>query len=289
MASRKRPFSESVIVPLRMGVQRVSYVLFILLSVGLLALSRAESTIIDRMTTSVLDVVSPVLNAVAKPISTVREAFTHIEHILVVFEENQRLRTENERLLRWQAAAWKLEQENAAFRSILKFNPDPRVGFVTARVIGESGGPFVKTRLLNAGLRLGIESGMAVITGDGLIGRIVNVGERASRVLLLTDLNSRIPVSVVGSRHRAILVGDNQSAPRIEFPLGSADRIKAGDRVITSGDGGMFPAGLIVGDVIAMDEGVLRVRLSADLNRLDVVRVTRYSMPLLDIATPEVR
>lgn len=281
MTRQKRQTSESMLLPLRIGMQRGSYFLFILVSIGLIALSRVEGALVDRVTSNVLGVVGPVLSGLATPVATVRHGLDEVENFFNVYADNERLREENARLLRWQSAAYRLEQENAAFRSILRFNPDPRVAYVTARVVGEAGGPFVKTRLVNAGYRLGLGPGMAVLTGEGLAGRVVQTSRNMSRILLLTDLNSRVPVAVVGARHRAILVGDNDEPPRLEFHAGGGDRINPGDRIVTSGDGGLFPAGLIVGDVIAGAEGQLRVRLAADLNRLDVVRVARYSMPEL--------
>lgn len=265
-------------------MQRGSYIVFVAVSLGLIVLSRVDGTVVERVSTTVLDIVGPVLFAFSQPVETVKDGIAYTDQVFRVFEENERLREENARLLKWQALAYQLEQENAAFRSTLKFNPDPRVAYVTARVIGEAGGPFVKTKLVNAGQRLGVTAGMAVLTGEGLVGRIVQAGDRVSRALLLTDLNSRVPVAVVGSRHRAILVGDNENAPKLDFHASNTERIKVGDRVVTSGDGGLFPPGLVVGDVISGAEGHLRVRLAADFDRLDVLRVARYHMPSLEDA-----
>jgi rod shape-determining protein MreC len=128
--------------------------------------------------------------------------------------------------------------------------------------------------LLNVGARDGIRDGWATMDGIGLVGRISGVGERTSRVILLTDSNSRIPVTVQPSGQKALLAGDNSSLPPLEF-LDDADLVRPGDRVVTSGDGGMLPAGLLVGQVAMGTDRRLRVVLSADYERLEFLRVLR--------------
>jgi rod shape-determining protein MreC len=110
--------------------------------------------------------------------------------------------------------------------------------------------------------------------GLGLVGRISGVGENTARVLLLTDPTSRIPVTVQPSGQRAMLMGDNSAAPALGF-LEDPGLIRAGDRVVSSGDGGLFPAGLLVGEAAIASSGELRVRLAADYQRLEFLRVLR--------------
>jgi rod shape-determining protein MreC len=113
-------------------------------------------------------------------------------------------------------------------------------------VTADSGSPFRQSVLLNVGARDGIMDGWATMDGIGLVGRISGVGQNTSRVILLTDTNSRIPVTVQPSGQRAILVGDNEAAPTLEL-IENRDLVRPGDRVVTSGDGKVFPAGLLVG------------------------------------------
>ena len=110
--------------------------------------------------------------------------------------------------------------------------------------------------------------------GLGLVGRISGVGQETSRVLLLTDTSSRIPVTIQGSGQSAVLSGDNTLNPPIEF-LENPDLVRPGDRVVTSGDGGVFPADLLVGQVALGTDRRLRVRLAADYERLEFLRVLR--------------
>jgi rod shape-determining protein MreC len=140
--------------------------------------------------------------------------------------------------------------------------------------MADSGSPFRQSVLLNVGARDGIRDGWATMDGIGLVGRIAGVGERTSRVILVTDSNSRIPVTIQPSGQRAILSGDNSLAPPLEF-VEDTDAVRPGDRVITSGDGGVFPAGLLVGQVVLDADKRLRVILAADYQRLEFLRVLR--------------
>jgi rod shape-determining protein MreC len=140
--------------------------------------------------------------------------------------------------------------------------------------LADSGSPFRQSVLVNVGTRDGVRDGWATMDGIGLVGRISGVGERSARVILLTDSNSSIPISVQPSGHRALLTGDNSVAPLLEF-VESPELIRPGDQVVTSGDGGVFPAGLLVGHVALGPDRRFRLRLAADNERLEFLRVLR--------------
>jgi rod shape-determining protein MreC len=144
-------------------------------------------------------------------------------------------------------------------------------------VVGDPGGAFVRTVLINAGERNGVEKGQAAITGDGLAGRVAEVGQRSARVLLLTDINSRVPVVVGRARDRAVLAGDNSNAPELLY-LGPTAKVQAGDYVTTSGHGGVFPPGLPIGVVSAVSEKGVRVKPFVDWAHMEVLRIVDYEM-----------
>ena len=162
-------------------------------------------------------------------------------------------------------------------RGLLKVVPENGVSYVTARLIGNSGGGYVRTAMVNAGADQGAARGQAAIAEGGLIGRLTEIGSRAARVLLITDLNSRIPVVIPASRTSAVLAGDNSDRPRLVF-ASEPKAIKIGDRVVTSGDGGVFPPGLPVGVVAALDQGGARVEPYAELSQLDYVLLVDYGL-----------
>jgi len=184
---------------------------------------------------------------------------------------------ENRKLLQWQQVALKLSAENQAMRGMLKVVPENGVSYVTARLIGNSGGGYMRTAMVNAGADQGAARGQAAVAEGGLIGRLTEVGSRAARVLLITDLNSRIPVVIPASRTSAVLAGDNSDRPCLVF-ASEPKAIKIGDRIVTSGDGGVFPPGLPVGVVAGVDQGGARVEPYAELRTLDYVLLVDYGL-----------
>jgi len=158
--------------------------------------------------------------------------------------------------------------------------------WLTARIVGDSGGSFVQALLLDAGADQGIAVGMPATTPEGLVGRVIEVGRRSARVLLITDFNSRIPVVVESSGDHAILEGDNSLLPRLRF-LPMNPGFAVGDRVLTSGRGGVLPPGLMVGRIEEADNGKVRVRSHVDWSRLDYLSLLQtVGTPLPDAATP---
>ncbi|HEY0900904.1 MAG TPA: rod shape-determining protein MreC, partial [Micavibrio sp.] len=124
----------------------------------------------------------------------------------------------------------------------------------------------------------------AVLGGEGLMGRVVEAGQKSARILLLTDMNARVPVFVGAENIRAMLAGNNTDNPEI-IHLPPQTTIKAGDRVTTSGHGGLYPYGLPVGEIVTAANGELRVQLYADIDRTTYVRVVkRTDDPNLRIA-----
>lgn len=266
--------------PIRALLQRFAFLLLLATAVGLVLVSRIERPLAERARALVADIVSPVLTAVAQPVSAVNAAIGWFDDLMFVHEENFRLRTENARLLQWQEVARRLEQDNASLRRLLAAGPDLSQTFVTGRVIADGGGSFVRTALINVGAKDGVRKGHAVIGEGGYVGRVAEVGQRAARILLLTDLNSRLPVMLQDGGHRAVLTGDNSPLPRLEYLSGAA-KPAVGMSVVTSGDGGQFPAGIPVGEIVDIDGGV-RVRPRVDIGRLDFLRVMQFDETRID-------
>jgi len=262
---------------MRAAVQRTTPPLLVLLSVAIILLGKADQMLLDSLRTSLTDALSPVLSTVSRPVAAVGTAVNRVRSVFEMYSENQRLEEENERLLHWQQDALTLASENQQLRGLLKLVPEPKASYVTARVIANSGGAYVRTLMINAGSEDGIARGQAAITGEGLVGRLTEVGSRAARVLLLTDLNSRIPVIIEGSRESAILGGDNSERPRLLYLSPSAD-VKLGDRIVTSGEGGIFPPGLPVGVVASLEGGGPRIEPLVELSQIGYLRIVDYGL-----------
>lgn len=260
----------------RTVVDRFALGLLVGLSVLLLLLGKADVKLANFVIEQLDDASVPVLRALNEPIAAVRGGVDKLGELFAIYEENARLREENRRLLAWQAEAAKLSVQNKALRQMLQIPPVERApGWTTARVVADSGGVFVHTLLLDAGADRGIVSGMPAVSPQGLVGRVIDVGRRSSRILLITDFNSRVPVVVESSGDQAILEGDNTAEPALRFlPINPG--FKVGDRVLTSGRGGLVPPGLLVGQISAITDGKVAVRPYVDWARLDYLSILKH-------------
>ncbi len=261
----------------RATIQRITFPLLVLLSAMMIVLGKADQVVLESWRNAVMDAAAPTLDMLSRPANLLDSVVGRARGLVAVYQENERLQEENARLLGWQQAALKLASEDAQLRDLLRVLPEPATSYVTARVIANSGGAYVRSIIVSAGRENGLVRGQAAITGEGLIGRVSEVGSRAARILLITDLNSRVPVIVEGSRQRAVLAGDNSEHPSLRY-VEAAAAIRVGDRIVTSGQGGVFPPGLPVGIVAAFDGELARVEPYAALSRVDYLRVVDYGL-----------
>jgi rod shape-determining protein MreC len=271
---------------------RLSLPVLIAAAFGIMLLGKADALLIERARMTLADALAPIWGAVQEPVSAMRGVVQEGEALWNLRAENARLAEENERLRRWQATALALEAENALLRRQLAWVPDPAPQFRTARVVADAGGTYARAVLLATGPQHNVRKGQIALDERGFAGRVTEVGSRSARVLLATDINSRVPVTLEGSRARAILVGNNAARPRIQhWPEGMLPR--EGDRVVTSAQAGAFPAGLPVGVVRWTESGAVEVELFAQLDRLDVLRLFDFGisgiLPPESVARPEPR
>jgi len=275
--AKDRSQSEDYLGPLK----RLLTGVLILCLIGLFILWRIDSPRVERFRAQVVDKVVPSFGWAMAPVTGMVNLVRDFQSYQRIVEQNQELRSELQQMKAWKEAAQQLEQENARLLDLNNVRLDPRLTYVTGVVLADSGSPFRQSVLLNVGARDGILDGWATMDGIGLVGRISGVGQNTARVILLTDTSSQIPITIQPSGQQAILSGDNTAAPLITF-LENGDLVRAGDRVITSGDGGVFPAGVLVGHLAEDPSGRLRVRLSADYERLKFLRVLRnQAAPLI--------
>ena len=256
-------------------IRRVIFGLVVFVSLVLFALWRSDSPRVEQLRMGVVDAFTPSMGFATTPIALAADMIRDWQSFIDVYSQNRVLRREIERLRGWRAAARALEEENAQLRALNNVQLRPKTTFVTADVIADSGGPFRRSVLVNVGAREGVTEGAAAVDGVGLVGRVVGVGQRAARLLLLTDFASRVPVVIRPSGKRAVLVGDGTALPLLEF-VDSPDEIRPGDAIATSGEGGVLPPDLPVGQVVRTRTSGLRARLAADYSRLEFVRVLHY-------------
>jgi rod shape-determining protein MreC len=268
MAKTYRP--EDFSRPLR----RVLVGLLVLALVGLFLVWRIDSPRVERFRSGLVDSVVPSFSWATTPITKIVAIVDNFQSYSRLYEQNQQLRDELQQMKAWKEAALQLEQKNARLLDLNQVRLDPMLTHVTGVVLADSGSPFRQSVLLNVGAHDGIRDGWATMDGIGLVGRISGVGDRTARVILLTDSNSRVPVEVQPSGQKAILSGDNSMQPPLDF-VEHPDELQPGDRVVTSGDGDVFPAGLLIGSVALGSDKRLRVILAADYERLEFLRVLR--------------
>lgn len=266
-----------IAAPLRALAQRFSFLLLVLVAIALMLVGKIDTIVIDNIRGRIDDAFVPVMGALSRPAATAARVIEGIQELAGIRAENQRLRAENAALLQWQQAALKLESENRTMRDMLHVVPDAAISYVSGRVVADAGGPFVRTILVTAGRRDGARKGQAAMAGPGLIGRVIEVGETSSRILLITDLNSRIPVIMESSRQRAVMSGDNSEQPRLLYAVTDVP-LQIGDRVVTSGHGGTLPPGLPVGKVASVTDHGIRVQPMVDLSRLEMVTLVDFGL-----------
>ena len=265
-------------LPFRATGQRITLLILIFLSTAIFIVGKANTGLSDRARSSLADVTVPVLDVLSKPILGLDWAAKRMVDMIFVYRENDHLREINRRLRDWQARALRLEQENQRFEKLLNVQNDFGKTVITPRVVADASGPFVHAKLLNVGKDDGIRKGQVATDDFGLVGQIVAVGQRSARLLLLTDLNSRVPVLVGAKQNPAILAGDNTRFPTIVFlPVGV--QAMPGDLVVTSGAGGVFPPRLPIGRVVSSRDDVIRVQLFSDSDRLDFVNILDFRPP----------
>jgi len=258
-------------------------ILVVALAVVLVLLGKAQGTLFDKMRAHATDTMAPVLEKVRVPVAGFGRWMGSITEIFSVYQENLRLKDENARLRQWRNVAIVLQGRVGRYQALLHAVPDPQMNRVLARVIGRANRPFLQTMILDAGRGNHVLPGQAVMDARGMIGRIYLTGNRTSWVILLTDLNSRIPVTIASSSGKvgniqAMMTGDNRAQPSLEM-VSRTVTLHAGDQVTSSGDGGLLPAGLPIGTVVADGSDGWRVALLADAASSQDVEVLNFSKP----------
>ncbi|WP_310539867.1 rod shape-determining protein MreC [Phenylobacterium sp.] len=276
MAFRESPFGE-LKVPLA-WTAAVALIVAVVVAVALLMSDRRETFQSEAygVTRQVGDAVAaPVSGALAAPGRWTGMGMENIRDYLFAVSENRKLKAELKEARQWRDVAIALRDTNDRYKSLLGLKTEPPIPMVAARTVSDSRGPFANTRLANAGVEKNIQPGNPVMSESGLVGRIIGVTRGASRILLLTDIASRTPVMIDRTNARAILTGDGGPNPKLEYLRGK-EPVKQGDRVLTSGDGGVLPRGLPVGVAVKGLDGRWRVILASDAAPIDFVRILLF-------------
>ncbi len=254
------------------AVRRFLLIGLIIGLVSLFGLWRVENQRLERFRNALTDEILPKTNFLLKPITISYQILSDFKSYTKLYQQNQDLKNELQKMEGWKEAALQLEQKNAQLSLLNNVKLDLTINWVTGQVVADSGSPFNQSVLLNIGSQDGVQDGAAAIGGLGLVGRVSGVGQNTSRVILLTDVSSSIPVVVQKTGKSALLNGDNSLNPILNF-LEDKRAIRPGMRVFTSGEGKVFPKDLLIGTIVLDTSGQLRVNLAAELEELNYLRI----------------
>lgn len=273
--------------PRRLFGERALVVILLIASLLILILSQAAPQLTQRLRMVVFEAGSGAMRIVSTPAQHLSRMIEHMTGLSNMSGDLASLREENLRLKQWYNRARQLEAENKSLRELVNLADLPRSHTVTARVIATGGSAFAQDIIVDAGSARGVTENMVAMTGNGVVGRVVSVSDNVTHVLLLSDVNARIPVVIENSRHRGVLAGDNGAQPQLLY-LPEDASVSVGERVLTSGHGGLFVAGLPVGVVTSTAMNNIRIQPFADLRRLYIVQLIDFGQkdPLKQVVKP---
>lgn len=258
---------------LRKGVkQRFSLFGLLVLSIIFLFVETLENKPLDHLRSFIKDVIYSGAYVVSLPSKGFVSVGDTIKSHMNVHGENVKLRRENASLKDKYIDPDFLILENNQLRQLLDEQVNSPVNFVSARVMLDKQSPYLNSFIINSGSNRTIKNGMAVLHGKNFIGRIVDVNFFTSRVLLVSDLNSKIPVIIEPSGHHAILSGHGKNNPTLEY-LPENHSLEATNKIFTSGKEGIFSPGIPIGEVEKIDNNVVSVALLSDLNQITFVNI----------------
>ena len=262
---------------IRILAKKFAIVILFLTAFALMLLNKTESVILEKTSSAAADVISPAVDLLVVPARLIAGVYDYFGEIKEVYKDNQDLRAENKKLLNLYDKMKVLEVENKLLANLLNYEVPPEAEFITARIIAEEGDAFSHSVIAYTGGSNKVKKGQVVLSDRGVVGRVDKLGNMYSKILLITDINSRIPVMVEKNRVRGILAGDNTSLPKMVFiPLDA--EINVGDRIVTSGVAGVFPSGLPVGRIASVEKNQVIVKPYSNLDNLEYVRIVDYGL-----------
>ena len=232
-------------------------------------------TISHTVKMKILDYSGNIINSIYSPISTVNNSLSNISNIINTYNINNELIKENKNLKIIANQITILQSENKELKKLLSISNEIKYKFITAKIISKSNLSFIRSSILMSGKKDNILLSSPVIYNNTLLGYINEVGFNSSRVLSLTDINVKAPAVILGKDVKVILAGNNSKYLDILNYL-DISSLKSGDKVFTSGDGNMYPAGLYIGKVKIKLNGSFVVEPAENLNNLNYVQIINW-------------
>ncbi len=261
---------------IRLLAKKFALVILFLLAFVFMLLNKTENAIIDKTYGWASEVTLSIIDVLVIPAKIIAQGYNYVRDLRSLYRDNVQLRAENQKLNVVYNKYKSLEIENRLLTSLLNYATPPNSEFVTARVIAEEGGAFSHSLLAYVGDKK-VKKGQVALSDKGVVGRVDKILGNYVKIILITDINSKIPVLIENTRVRGILSGNNTLSPRLVFiPLDAT--VKVGDRIVTSGVAGVFPAGLPVGKIVSVGKYEIIVKPFSGLERLEYVKLVDYSI-----------
>jgi len=262
---------------LKSWARKFATVILILSAFFIMLVGKSDTIIVEKTISLTMDVVTPIMRVLSIPAKAISNTSDEIKNSFNIKEENRRLRIINDELIKWKSEAFRLRIENQNLSDLLNYITPPEAKYLTAHIVAEESGAFAHSVIAYTGYPNNSKKGQAAVSAKGLVGRVDKVGVNSSRVILLTDINSRIPVVVEETRVRGILAGNNTSMPNMRF-IALDSEVNVGDRIVTSGIAGVFPPGIPVGIIKSTESGIVKVRPTVNLDQLEYIKIVDYGL-----------
>ena len=257
---------------LRKGTQqRFSLFALIVISILLIFLETMERKPLKKVRSFFNDIVYRSAVIADYPSKTFSSTYNLIENHFILYENYNEVIKENKELKNDKSKSKFLELENSQLRKLINEQVESESNLVSARVMLDEQSPYINSFIINIGANKELKNGMAVLDGKNFIGRIVDVNFFTSRILLITDLNSKIPIISEPSGNHAILSGRGNINPTLKY-LSKDNKIQDGDKIYTSGKGGIFSPGIPIG-VVKIKKDIIEVKIYSKLNEITFVNV----------------
>ena len=251
--------------------QRFSIFVLIVLSITLIFIETIQTKPLNYVRAFVKDVIYHATSVVTAPSRSLGSFSLYVKEHINLYKDYSELKKENTELKNKISKSDYLELENNQLKQLFEEQMALPENFVSARVMIDKQSPYLNSFIINIGGNKKIKNGLEVLNGKNFIGRTVDVNFFSSRVLLISDLNSKIPVIIEPKGYHAILAGHGEKKPTLEY-LPENHTVNNGDKVYTSGKGGIFSPGLPIGEV-KIDKELIKVLLFSNLDQITFVNI----------------
>ncbi len=258
-------------------LKRLVPVPFVIGGLILFILTAMNAPVIVSVKTKLMAFMAPIISVVSYPVQFAQDKIESVSSFLSVYEENKHLKKENEQLKSWQKLAFKLVVDQKELSRLLNYQPVAQGREYVVRILADYNSPFSQSVIINGGMNIGVKKGDVLVTNNGLLGHVIEVGSTTARALKVTDFYSRLPVLVGTKRVVCMLIGDNSMYPKL-ISLPEEAQIQVGDFIMTSGNAGVYPSGIPIGRVSSVENGEYSVDLFEKSQNLEFVRAIDFNL-----------